>query len=75
MLPLLFQLSHPVVLGDRDAGQPMLVRIGRLRKSTPDAKYLIRDCFGESPGFFFRRVQARSCRSQPSTSRVGQAGA
>jgi len=32
MLPRLFQLSHPVVLGDRDAGQPMLVRIGRLRE-------------------------------------------
>jgi hypothetical protein len=30
MLPRLFQLSHPVVLGDRDAGQPMLVRIKRV---------------------------------------------
>jgi hypothetical protein len=28
MLPRLFQLSHPVVLVDRDAGLPMLVRIG-----------------------------------------------
>ena len=33
MLPRLFQLSHPVVLVDRDAGQPMLVRIKGLRKS------------------------------------------
>jgi hypothetical protein len=33
MLPRLFQLSHPVVLVDRDAGLPMLVRIERLKKS------------------------------------------
>jgi hypothetical protein len=33
MLPRLFQLSHPVVLVDRDAGRPMLVRIKGLRKS------------------------------------------
>jgi hypothetical protein len=64
MLPRLFQLSHPVVLGDRDAGQPMLVRIGVWgidtwpwqSTSTPAAKYLIRDFFDESPGFFFRRL-------------------
>jgi hypothetical protein len=60
MLPRLFQLSHPVVLVDRDAGRPMLVRIKGLRKSPRSRGCQHRRLMLSSNTRFFLRILGSS---------------